>query len=79
MSPYITSNATSNYLNSIFTRPTYSWTTSATVHYTTDCTGGSSWIDNDYIQKVLARERERKEREARRQEELLSSFEEVFA
>ena len=79
MSTYGTSNTFSNLVNATFTRPTYYWTTSNTVSTTTDCTGGSSWIDNDYIQKMIAQKKEKEEREARRQAELLSSFEEVFA
>ena len=79
MSTYGTSNTFSNLVNATFTRPTFAWTTSNTVTYTTDCTGGSSWINDDYIQKTIAQMQEKQEREARRQEELLSSFEEVFA
>ena len=66
-------------INATFVRPTYAWTTSNTARYTADCTGYVSWADDDYMQKMLEQERERKERELRRQEELLTSFEEVFA
>ncbi len=74
-----TTNAASRYINAAFTRPTYSWTTNRTATFTADCTGGSSWVNNDYIQKMIAQWKEKEEREARRQADLLSSFEEVFA
>lgn len=77
---YTTTNAASRYINSAFTRPTYSWTTSNTAAFATDCTGTfKSWIDGDYVQKMIAQQKEKEEREALRQADLLSSFEEVFA